>query len=342
MQHLNFSTSRSRRSDELGSRGRVQIVGECFLAIPIRKDHRVGLLGHIARVLECDSFRLPQPAIPGFRLRCDLCDLDPGDTLRDSNRFPQRLRERFVPLAVEILFVLDLEGGEIPVPLRWESGDGPVGGVQHQIRGGEAELQRLGRAREEDDTKHQHERSEQGGQSVRLDADVVDAGFRCPVELAGNVFVALDDEEGALRVLDHDVSRWYMTFRLSYRQLQGPLCAEADDSRQKREEQCCRQGGSIIVDDRKDGECNGHGTAKDGQPCQRPGLACGDVGFALILGDPQASDRVRRETVAVVQQVCDVVDVVIEVSGMSADGLADCVTEPIWSGWLDKGLRGRQ
>lgn len=293
-------------------------------------------------MLQRNLLGLAQPALPRLRRRRDLRNLDPRNALRDGNRFPQRRGKGLIQLPVHILLLLDPEGRQIPVPLRRQRRHRPVRRVQHHVRGREAELQRLRRARQHDDAEHQHQRAEQRDQPVRLHAHVVDACFRGPVQLARDVLVAFDDQEGALRVLDDDVAGRDVACGLADGQLQGPLGAEADEGGEEGEEQGGGQGGAVVVDDREDGQGDGQGAAEEGQPRQRARLAGRDVGLPLILGDAQAADRVGGETVAVVQQVGDVVDVRVVVAGVGADGLADCVAEPIGSGGFDQGLRSRE
>lgn len=175
--------------------------------------------------------------------------MHPLDTLRDGNRLPQRMCKRVVQLAAGEPDPLDAKARQIPVPALRQRGRGPVGGVEDDVGGGEAELEGKLGVGEEDDGEHEEQGRGQGDEAVGGGADVVDAAFRVPVEFAGDVLVAFDDHERALRVGDDDVGDGDFAGRLAFFQLQGPARADADDGGEDGEQQHGEQGHAVLFDD---------------------------------------------------------------------------------------------
>ena len=230
--------------------------------------------------------------------------MHPLDTLRDGNRRPQRRRETFkrvapLPAAVEA-DLFDVEAREIPVPALRERGRGPVRGVEDDVGGGEAELERGLGIGEEDDGEHEEERGGEGDEAVGGGADAVGAFFRVPVELAGDVLVALDDHEGALRVGNDDVAEGDGARGFALFELKGPAGADADDGAQDGEEEDGEEGHAVPLLDGNADDCEGHGAAEDGKPSQRTVEGGFHGGAIRVHGDAFAADGVGGEVVAIV------------------------------------------
>lgn len=183
-----------------------------------------------------------------------------------------------------------MEARQVPVPALGQGGGGPVGGVEDDVGGGEAELQGQLGVGEEDDGEHEEQRRGEGDEAVGGGADVVDALFRVPVKLAGDVLVAFDDHEGALRVVDDDVGDGDFAGGFALFELEGPAGADADDGGDDREQDDGEEGHAVIFDNGEDEDGNGHGAAEDGEPGQGT-EECGlDSGLVGVLGDAFAAD----------------------------------------------------
>ncbi len=167
---------------------------------------------------------------------------------------------------------------------------------------------------------------------------MVDALFRVPVELTGNVFVAFDDHEGALRIADDDVGERDLARGFALFKLEGPAGADADNGGEDRKEDNREEGHAILFDYGNDEDGNGHGATEDGEPGQGT-EHCGLDGMSTrVLRNALAADRVCGEVLAIVKEVSNVVDMISDAAGASTENFACRWDEAFGARGSDKGL----
>ena len=251
-------------------------VSHRLLRIPNRQFERVlkrpiGPVLVLGPVLQ-HVLRLRQPFLPRIAHGRHFARADPFNTPRDRNRLPQGLGEGVAPLALGVIHPVDAEVAQIPVPLQGKGGDGPVGGVEDEVCAREADLQGQGGVSEADDAEHEHEGADEGDDAVGHDADAVAAFGRVPVELAGGplaVLLALDDDEGALRVLDHDVGERDGAGGSSLVEGEAPAGTDSDQGGEEGEEEDGEKSHAVFLHDRGYQDGDGHGAAEEGEEGQR-------------------------------------------------------------------------
>jgi len=248
-----FTLHKSRyASNILGRQIRIQKLRQRRIAIPLRQHNTPIHLRNIRRLQPRHLIRLLQPLLPRQTARRDIPVLHPLDAPGDRNSLPQRLGKRLVVLVTGKSNALGVEARQVPVPALGQGGGGPVGGVEDDVGGGEAELQGQLGVGEEDDGAHEEQSGGEGDEAVGRGADVVDALLWVPVELAGDVLVAFDNHEGALGVVDDDVGDGDLAGRYALFELEGPAGADADDGGEEGEQQDGEEGHAVFFGDGED------------------------------------------------------------------------------------------
>ena len=309
------------------------------LAIPVWHDGLAGPVGHDRVVSDGVSLGLVEPAGPGGVDGGDFGDLDPVDGPGDGDGAPEGAREGAAGFVVGRVLPDEVEAGQVPVPLLRQRGDGPVGGVEDQVGGGVADLQRERGVAEEDDAEHEQQGGEEGEQAVHGRFDGVGAGFRVPEELARDLLVALDDQEGAVRVLDDDVAGWHGAGGGPLLELERAAAADADQGRDEREHDGGEQGHAVFFDHGQHQQGHAHGAAEDGQEGQRAEGAGFGRRVAVGFGDAHPADVVGRQGVAVQEEMGDMVDMAADVPRVGADHRARGRIEPLRPRGPDERLR---
>lgn len=151
------------------------------------------------------------------------------------------------------------------MPLRRQRGHNPVRRVEDDVAGREPDLQLELGVTEADDAEHEHEGAEQGDDAVCAGGNEVFAFLRVPVQLARDVLLAADDEEGAVGVLDDDVRGRDGAGRGALLQAELPAIGEANEGREAGEEEGSEQGEAVATVDGEGEQGGGHGGAEDGE-----------------------------------------------------------------------------
>lgn len=102
-----------------------------------------------------------------------------------------------------------------------------------------------------------------------------------PVQLARDVLLTADDEEGAVGVLDDDVRARDGAGRGALLQAELPAVREADEGREGGKEEGGEQGEAVVTVDGEGEQGSGHGGAEDGEegePAAGAGLDFGRGG----------------------------------------------------------------
>ena len=315
------------------------MVTQRLLAIPVWHDGLAGSVG-LDRVVFAGVFLgLVEPAVPGGVDGGNFGDFDPVDGLGDGDGAPQSAREAHAGFVVGRVLPDEVKAGQVPVPLLRQRGHGPVGGVEDQVGGGVADLQPERGVAEEDDAEHEQQGGEEGEQAVHGRFDGVDAGFRVPEELARDWLVALDDQEGAVRVLDDDVATRHFAGGGPLLELERAAAADADQGRDEREHDGGEQGHAVFFDHGQHEQGHAHGGAEDGQKGQRAEGAGFGGRVAVVVGDAHPADVVGRQGVAVQEEMGDMVDMAADVPRVDADHLARGRMEPLRPRGPDERLR---
>lgn len=142
----------------------------------------------------------------------------------DGDSPPQRLRERLTFLASEVASAVvdgrSLEAGEVPMPLLGERGDCPVGGIEDQVGGCKTNLQRQAGIAKKNHPEHEHNGSNKAEDAVCWWLNLVVTLLRCEIKLARDLFLAPDNQERAIWVLDDDVGGRHWSIGIAFLQLE--------------------------------------------------------------------------------------------------------------------------
>lgn len=165
-----------------------------------------------------------------------MCVEHPVLAPRDGDGLPQRLGESITFLVSAVPDGINLEAGEVPMPFLGERGDCPVGGIENQVGGRKTDLQRQAGIAEKNHPEHEHNGSNKAEDAVCCGPNMVFTLLRCEIKLARDFFLALDDQERTIRVLDDDVGERHWSIGDALLQLERPAAADAYQGRDQGEE----------------------------------------------------------------------------------------------------------